>query len=53
MEYKYKNRLVDLEKHFKGEIWMTTKKSVVLFLDIYRGKKYIPLNKVVFSEGGK
>ncbi len=50
MKYKYKNKLVDLEKHFKGQVWITTRKSVVLLLDNYRGKKYIPFNKVVFSE---
>ena len=51
--YKYKNKLVDVEKHFNGVCEILTNKSLVLLLNNYRGKKYIPLNKIVFKCEGE
>jgi hypothetical protein len=48
--YKYKGKLVDVEKHFKGVCEICTDKFLVLLLNNYRGKKYIPLSKIVFKD---
>ena len=48
--YKYKWKLFDVEKHFNGFCEILTDKSLVLLLNNFRGKKYIPLNKIVFKE---
>ena len=48
--YKYRGKLVDVEKHFNGVCEILTDKSLVLLLNNFRGKKYIPLNKIVFKE---
>ena len=47
--YKYRGKLVDVEKHFNGVCEIVTEKCLVLLLSNYRGKKYIPLNKLVFE----
>ena len=47
--YKYKGKLVDVEKHFNGACEILTNKSLVLLLNGFKGKKYIPLNKIVFE----
>lgn len=48
--YKYKGKLVDVEKHFNGVCEIVTDKSLVLLLNNFGGKKYIPLNKIVFQK---
>ena len=47
--YKYRGKLVDVEKHFNGVCEIITDKNLVILLNNHRGKKYIPLNKVVFD----
>lgn len=46
--YKYKGTLVDVEKHFDGVCEICTEKYLVLLLNNYKGKKYVPLSKIVF-----
>ena len=48
--YKYKGKLVDVEKHFNGVCEICTDKFLVLLLNNYRGKKYLPLSKIVFKD---
>jgi hypothetical protein len=47
--YKYRGKLVDIEKHFNGVIEMVTGRCLLLLLNNYRGRKYINLNKIVFD----
>ena len=48
--YKYRGKLVDVEKHFNGVCEMVTEKSLVLLLNNFRGKRYIPIEKIVWEE---
>lgn len=48
--YKYRGKLVDVEKHFGGVCEIVTDKSLVLLLDNFRGRKYIPLKKIVWKK---
>ena len=51
--YRYRGKLVDVEKHFGGICEIVTKKSLVLLLDNFRGRKYIPLKKIVWGKDPK
>ena len=48
--YKYRGKLVDVEEHFGGVCEILTAKSLVLLLDNFRGRKYIPLKKIVWKK---
>ena len=47
--YKYRGQFVDVEKHFGGVCEVITPKHLVLLLDNFRGKKYVPLTKIIFT----
>ena len=48
--YRYRGTLVDVEKHFNGVCEMVTEKSLVILLNNFKGKRYIPIEKIVWEE---